>query len=111
MTRQTVVDTNLAWGDCDLTPDLVSYERKSQPWHKQTESTYGPERLVAEGDDGESIYDISGATVPSRAMILRRIFENHKTPTPWKSWFESPRGNGWIVVTESGWKFFHQDFR
>src|SRR5690625_6109731 len=78
MTRQTVVDKNLAWGDCDLTPDLVSYEIKSQPWHKQTEFTYGSERLVAEGDDGESIYDISGATLPIRAMILRRIFENHK---------------------------------
>ena len=103
---QSAVDRNLAWGECDLTPDLVSNEISLKPWHTEKRYTYGPERLTVEGEEDESLYNLAGAYQPLRGMILRRLLEAGDMTLPWKSWVNAQSGSGYLVVTESGWKFY-----
>lgn len=107
----SAVDQNLGHGQCNLTPDLVLKELKTKPWQNVKEYVYGPERLSPEGEEVESIYDISGAPLPIRAMIIRLLLQEADVEKPWKAWIESESGTGWLVATDKGWRFYHQDFR
>lgn len=109
--KKSVVDEGLAWGESTTPPGEVLRESKKRPWHENLRFKYGTERLVPEGDSGESIYDIEGAEIPLRAMIVHRLIEFYSMETPWKSWVESTRGNGWLVVEDTGWRFHPQDSR
>jgi len=108
---ETVVDLNLAHGECDLTPDLVAKEVQEKPWQEESRYRYGTDHLNPEGEEIESIYDVNDAPLPIRAMIVRKMFLESGVHKPWKTWIESVHGKGWLVVSDSGWKFFPQKTR
>jgi len=107
-TYESVVDKNLSHGLSDLTPDLVEREATKKPWFEESKYKYGTEYIVPEGEDVESIYDVQNASLPIRAMIVRKLLLEADLPKPWKAQISSDFGKGWLVVEETGWKF-HPD--
>lgn len=104
----SALDVNLSWGECSLEPDLVEREIKRSPWKEETKVRYGLERLSLEEGDDESIFDVNGAPIPMRGMIVKVMLHHSGERKPWKMWLKTDISSGWLVVTDSGWKFFPQ---
>lgn len=103
---ESALDKNLEWGECVLTPDEVTRQVTLKPWDSEPKVQYGTERLTVEGEDAESIYDINHAPIPTRGMIVRILLSHADAPKPWKSRVRSKFDSGWLVVSETGWKFY-----
>lgn len=53
---------------------------------------------------------VGGEPIPIRAKVTATLAINGAASTPWKAWLTSvwPNGSGWLVKSDSGWRFYPQ---
>lgn len=54
---------------------------------------------------------VGGEPIPMRAKIVATLALNNGAAVPWKAWLTSVWGTGWLVRSESGWRFYPQGNR